>query len=207
METDDSFVMLSAISHYSYCPRRCALVHVEREFEENVFTLKGNAGHERADTPTSTENEEGRIERALPLWSNVYGIHGKGDTVEFRHDGSIYPVEYKHGGRRENLHDDLQLCGQALCLEEMFGQEVPKGAIFHILTKRRREVEFTKVLRATLKEVISQIRELLYSAVMPVAVNDARCRNCSLLEVCSPEPLSAAKLNWHGRNLYRLEEI
>ena len=113
------------------------------------------------------------------------GLVGKADVVEF-HGDTPYPVEYKHGPRREKEHDDLQLCAQALCLEEMTGQAVPKGAIFHHSSRRRREVEFTPALREKVEQTANQIRLMLANRILPPAVNDARCKHCSLQDSCLP---------------------
>src|SRR5438045_1925823 len=110
---DDDWVMISGIEHYSYCPRQCALIHVEQVVDENLFTLRGTRAHERADEATWEMDGTTRIERALPIWSERLGITGRTDVVEFRADGSLYPVEYKHGPRKVRKHDDLQLCAQA----------------------------------------------------------------------------------------------
>ncbi len=123
-------IMISALEHYSYCPRQCSLIHVEQTFDENIYTMRGQALHRRVDEVKSEYQEGVRIERALPLWSHRLGLIGKADVVEF-HGKTPYPVEYKHGPRRKKEHDDLQLCAQAICLEEMTGEEAPKGAIFH----------------------------------------------------------------------------
>ena len=121
MFTEEEFVMISALEHWSYCPRQCALIHVEQTFDENLYTLRGRAVHKRVDEPVVEEQAGVRIERALPLWSKALGLIGKADVVEF-HGETVYPVEYKHGPHREQEHDDLQLCAQALCLEEMTGR-------------------------------------------------------------------------------------
>jgi CRISPR-associated exonuclease Cas4 len=124
-------IMLSALQHWSYCPRQCALIHVEQAFDENVFTMRGNAAHERVDDPGFETFEGVRAERALPVWSERLGLIGKCDVVEFHPDGHIFPVEYKHGKKREKIHDDLQLGAQAMCLEEMTGKTITHGAIYH----------------------------------------------------------------------------
>jgi len=182
---ENELVMISALEHYSYCPRQCALIHLEQTFEENLYTLRGRAVHKQVDEPEWVVEKGVRVERALPLWSNRLGLVGKADVVEF-HGTTPYPVEYKHGPRREKEHDDLQLCAQALCLEEMTGQAVPKGAIFHHSSRRRREVEFTAVLREKVEQSIAEIRIMLASRTLPPAVNDARCKNCSLQDSCLP---------------------
>lgn len=178
-------VMISALEHWSYCPRQCALIHIEQTFDENLYTLRGRAVHERVDE-AETEVQEGiRIERSLPLWSKRLGLIGKADVVEF-HGETPYPVEYKHGPRREREHDDLQLCAQAMCLEEMTGKEVPCGAIYHHSSRRRREVVFTPALRSHVETATEAIRLMLSSKTLPPPVNDKRCERCSLLESCMP---------------------
>ncbi len=178
--------MLSALQHWSYCPRQCALIHVEQTFEENLYTMRGRAVHKLVDE-VKTEIQPGvRIERALPLWSKKLGVVGKADVVEF-HGNVPYPVEYKSGPRRQREHDDLQVCAQALCLEEMTGQAVPRGAIFHHQSRRRREVMFTPDLRARVKEAIAAVRILLTEYKLPPPVHDRRCDKCSLKEACMPQ--------------------
>jgi CRISPR-associated exonuclease Cas4 len=183
-EVDDP-IMISALEHYSYCPRQCALIHVEQMFDENLYTLRGQAVHERVDEVVSEFQDGIRIERAVPLWSKRLGLVGKADVIEF-HGETPYPVEYKHGPRRQREHDDLQLCAQAICLEEMTGKEVPRGAIYHHSSRRRREVVFEPALRAKVEETVIAIRRMLADKVIPPPVNDARCRHCSLLESCMP---------------------
>jgi CRISPR-associated exonuclease Cas4 len=182
---EDDLVMISALEHYSYCPRQCALIHVEQTFDENLYTLRGRAVHERVDEPVAEFQEGVRVERALPLWSNRLGLVGKADVVEF-HGAAPYPVEYKHGSKREREHDDLQLCAQAICLEEMAGKTVPKGAIFYHSSRRRREVEFTDALRAEVEAATDAIRKMMKEKTLPPPVNDSRCRHCSLKESCMP---------------------
>ena len=188
-EADDP-IMISALQHYSYCPRQCALIHMEQIFDENVHTLRGRAVHKRVDEPTTNEESGVRVERALPLYSEKLGIVGKADVVEF-HSGDIpYPVEYKHGPKRVKEHDDLQLAAQAICLEEMTGKPVRHGAIYHHTSRRRREVEITDALRQQVAETVAAVRALLNSKVLPPPVNDHRCPQCSLLEICQPGVLA-----------------
>jgi CRISPR-associated exonuclease Cas4 len=184
-------IMISALQHFSYCPRQCALIHMEQIFDENVHTLRGRAVHTRVDEPTTNEESGVRVERALPLYSEKLGLVGKADVVEF-HAGDIpYPVEYKHGPKRISGHDDLQLAAQAICLEEMTGKPVRHGAIYHHTSRRRREVEITDALRQQVAETVAAVRALLSSKVLPPPVNDQRCPQCSLLEICQPGALAA----------------
>jgi CRISPR-associated exonuclease Cas4 len=191
-EADDP-IMISALQHYSYCPRQCALIHVEQTFSENVYTLRGRAVHERVDEPDSEAEAGVRIERALPLYSERLGLVGKADVVEFHAGGVPYPVEYKHGPKREREHDDLQLAAQALCLEEMTGKPVRFGAIYHHSSRRRREVEITDDLRRQVAETVAAIRAMLAAGSLPPPVNDERCRHCSLRDACQPEAVAALR--------------
>jgi len=188
-ETEDP-IMLSALQHWSYCPRQCALIHLEQAFDENVHTMRGNAAHERVDDPGFETFEGVRSERALPVWSEKHGLIGKCDVVEFHPDGHIYPVEYKHGRKRQQAHDDLQLAAQAMCLEEMFGKPVKKGAIYHHTSRRRREVTITPELRQQVECTIADIRAMLACGKLPPPVNDARCKECSLNDICQPQAMS-----------------
>jgi CRISPR-associated exonuclease Cas4 len=200
-------IPLSALQHWSYCPRQCALIHVEQAFEENIHTLRGQAVHKRVDEPGFEEKTGVRIERALPVWSDRLGLSGKCDVVEFLPDGTPFPVEYKHGKKRQRLHDDLQLAAQALSLEEMTGKAVPKGAIYHHSSHRRRDVAITPELRRKVEDAVAAVRALLDSGVLPPPVNDARCRECSLNDICQPEAMaSKAKIHTLRDSLYKPED-
>jgi CRISPR-associated exonuclease Cas4 len=177
-------VLISAIEHYSYCPRQCALIHVERTYEENVYTVRGTLAHERVHAGTDTIDSGIRIRRSVPVWSDRLRIRGKADLVEFRPAGP-YPVEYKLGGCR-GKHASLQVCAQALCLEEMLGTSVPRGAVYSHRARRRHEVEIDALLRRQTIAVIREIRTLQQSSTLPQALNDARCRHCSLADACLP---------------------
>jgi len=184
-------VPLSALNHWAYCPRRCGLIHMEGEFADNLHTTRGNAEHERVDQVAHVTTRDGaRVEYALPVWSDRLGLIGKCDVVEFWPDGTAFPVEYKHGPKRKWLNDDLQLAAQALCLEDMLGRPVPRGAIYHASSHRRREVAITPALRELVIETAAAIRAMLASGTLPPPVNDARCRECSLKEICQPEALA-----------------
>ena len=185
-EPEDIAIPISSLNQFAYCPRRCALIHIEQTFDDNVFTMRGRDLHERTDKPEASGWEEGvRVERALPLVSKRLGLIGKADVVEF-HGEIPYPVEYKSGANRRFENDDLQLCAQAMCLEEMLGLAVPRGAIFHHKSRRRREVMFAPELRTRVEEVAAAIHSMLASKTIPPPVNDHRCEHCSLNEACMP---------------------
>lgn len=184
-------IPISALNHWVYCPRRCGLIHMEGEFADNIHTARGNAEHARVDqTAYITKQSGARVEYALPVWSDQYGLIGKCDVVEFWPDGTIYPVEYKHGARKKRVNDDIQLAAQAMCLEEMLSRPVPIGAIYHASSRRRREVTITLDLRRLVEETTQAIRDMLASGVLPPPVNDERCRECSLKDICQPEAVA-----------------
>ncbi|WP_025917354.1 CRISPR-associated protein Cas4 [Herminiimonas sp. CN] len=193
-------VALSALQHWIYCPRQCGLIHLEQAFAENIHTARGQAVHHLVDTPGYEIKSGVRVERALPVWSDRYNLIGKADLVEFHPDGMVYPVEFKHGAKRQKLHDDIQLAAQAMCLEEMLGRPVPTGAIFHASSHRRREVLITPALRQLVIETADAIRAMLSSGKLPPPVNDARCNECSLKDICQPEAL-AERARQHRQRL------
>jgi CRISPR-associated exonuclease Cas4 len=180
-------IAVSALNQYSYCPRRCALIFMDGEFEDNIHTQRGTAEHDRADQTFHVCEVEGvRLEYALPVWSRRLGLSGRCDVVEFHPDGTVYPVEYKHGIRKKWLNDDLQLTAQALCLEEMLNISIERGAIFHKKSQHRREVAFTPELRKLVEVTATAIHELLSTEVLPPPINNQRCPECSLKNICMP---------------------
>lgn len=179
-------IMVSALEHYAYCPRQCALIHVEQSYEENVYTLRGDRDHRRVDEAETDLRDDVRVERALPLYSDEWGLTGRADVVEFD-DGTPYPIEYKHGRQRRHAPGRIQLCAQALCLEEMTDRSVPAGALYHTKSHRRQEVAFGEQLRADTRSVIEAVRAQLREQTVPPPVNDDRCPPCSLQKVCMPE--------------------
>lgn len=203
---DTDPVPISALQHWAYCPRQCGLIHLEQAFADNIHTARGQAVHHLVDEPGYEVKTGVRVERALPLWSDRLGLIGKADLVEFHPDGTIFPVEFKHGRKRQKVHDDLQLAAQAMCLEDMLGRAVPKGAIFHASSHRRREVAITPALRQLVIETAGAIRVMLASSELPPPVNDYRCKECSLKEICQPEAIaSRARLRQRKRELFSAE--
>lgn len=178
---------LSLLNDYLYCPRRAALKVVEGWRSANQHTARGDIAHEHADLAGYEVVKGVTLLRALPVWSERLGLNGKCDIVEQRPDGSLFPVEFKLGKRRQWENDDVQLCAQALCLEEMFGANVPRGAIFHVDSKRRREVEFTPEMRSRTEATAAQLHELLNTGRIPPAVFKPACEECSLFATCLPK--------------------
>jgi len=192
-------IPLSALQHWCYCPRQCGLIHLEQVFDENVHTLRGQAVHAKTDLP-GVETAKGiRVERALPLWHDELGLIGKSDVVEFLPGGVPFPVEYKHGSRNKAADiaacDDLQLAGQAMCLQAMTGKAVNEGAIYYATSRRRRVVPVTAALRTAVIQTADAVRQMFATAILPtpLAAEQAarRCKGCSLVERCQPQALHA----------------
>ena len=183
-------IPISALQHWCYCPRQCALIHVEQVFADNLHTLRGQAVHRQVDRPGIETRTGLRVERALPVWSDRVGLIGKCDVVEFEPDGTPYPVEYKVGNRAKAAWiaacDDLQLAAQALCLEEMTGRSVAVGALYYAKSKRRREVQIDQSLRSRVEGATASVRTMLDRGEVPPPANDARCAKCSLADLCQP---------------------
>lgn len=196
---EEEIVQISALQHYSYCPRQCALIHVEQVFDENLYTLRGRRVHENADVPEGATEDGLRVERGMPLWSERLGLIGKADVVELPAVGPPLPVEYKAGPRGPGVPDEVQLCAQALCLEEMLGESVPQGVIFQHASRARREVEMDEELRSLCEKVIHEVRGIISRSEVPPPVADARCNKCSLIDACMPFELA--------RNSFDSEEL
>lgn len=204
-ETDP--IQLSALQHWVYCPRQCGLIHLEQAFEDNIHTARGQAVHHLVDEPGYEMKAGVKVECALPLWSDRLNLIGKADLVEFHPDGTVFPVEFKHGRKRAKLHDDIQLAAQAMCLEDMLGRAVSMGAIYHASGRRRREVAITPELRQLVTDTADAIRTMLVSGKLPPPANDERCKECSLKDICQPEAV-AATLRQHNlhHDLYSAED-
>lgn len=177
--------MVSALEHYSYCPRQCALIHIEHVWDENVYTMRGRDVHERVDEASSHVEAGVRVERALPIWSKRLNLVGKADAVEF-YDGTPYPVEYKSGRHRRGHSEALQLCAQAVCLEEMLNVKIDKGALYWHGSRERKEIALTDALKAQVSEIAEGVHKMIAQNRIPPPVNDERCRDCSLREACMP---------------------
>jgi CRISPR-associated exonuclease Cas4 len=212
-EADDDALPISGLQHLAFCPRQWALIHLEQIWVENVRTAEGRLLHERADLPGESRRANVRTVRGMWLRSERLHLTGRADIVEFRADaeGSTtvpYPVEYKRGKSKPNDCDTVQLCAQALCLEEMLEEVIPRGAIFYGNPRRRLEVDFTPDLRSRTEELAATMHRLYRSRETPAAVPGPYCRNCSLIDVCLPEATaqedSAAR--WVVRQLRSLQQ-
>lgn len=204
---DDNLIPISALQHYLYCPRQCALIHVEQLWAENRQTAEGKLLHERADRPQVEQRHGVRTITAMPLINLTLGITGIADVVEL-HQGPegerAFPVEYKRGRPKSHRADEVQLCAQALCLEAMLGHPLAQGALFYGQTRRRVQVIFDTELRQLTQDVIHATRSMIDSGRTPLAEYQAkRCDACSLIELCQPRLLKHSQdvQTWLHRQL------
>ncbi|MFA7166306.1 MAG: CRISPR-associated protein Cas4 [Desulfoplanes sp.] len=190
MYQESDLFQLAALQHYLFCPRQCALIHLEQIWMENRYTAEGQLMHERADSERVEMRGDRKIVCSLMIRSLRLGVSGKADVVEFfKKKGKWlpFPVEYKRGRPKKNDSDRVQLCAQAMCLEEMLKVDVPCGALFYGKQKRRLSVDFDDALRTTTEDTACAIHAMLAKGVTPVAKRTKKCETCSLLEVCMPE--------------------
>lgn len=205
-EEDDNTRPLSGLQHLAFCPRQWALIHLEQVWVENAKTAEGRLLHERADLPG--ESRRGRIRTVRGMWlrSESLRLTGRADIVEFRPEP--YPVEYKRGKNKPTDCDLVQLCAQALCLEEMLQTTIPKGAIFYGDPRRRIEVDFSSELRTRTVSLTVSMHEFYRNRETPPAQPGPHCRNCSLVHICLPDatgkPDTAA--SWVARQIHFLEQ-
>ena len=205
---EDDFIPISALQHYLYCPRQCALIHLEQQWVENRLTAEGRVLHERADVPKTERRRGVRTVSAIPLADAVLGITGKADIVEFHEgdsDGSarVVPIEYKRGRPKAHRADEVQLCAQALCLESMLNRTVDLGALFYGQTRRRKEVIFDPDLRMLTVNTIRRTRAMFDSGrTPPASYEKTRCDACSLIDLCQPRlPSGREVAAWLVREL------
>ncbi|WP_066092335.1 CRISPR-associated protein Cas4 [Xanthomonas massiliensis] len=203
---DEDLIPLSALQHYLYCPRQCALIHLEQQWAENRQTAEGRLLHERADVPQAERRRGVRTVTAMPLLNLELGITGKADVVEFHRTDTgerAFPVEYKRGRPKAHRADEVQLCAEGLCLEAMLGATVDAGALFYGQTRRRKDVAFDMELRELTQRTIADTRAMLASGQTPSARYEAkRCDACSLLDLCQPKLLGRRSVTaWLQRQL------
>jgi len=212
MFSEDDLLPLSAIQHFIFCERQCALIHIEQQWEDNRFTVQGRLLHEQVDNQGRESRGDVRIVRGLGIRSLTLGLAGIADVVEFHRvrepehasDTLVklpyaegwwkpFPVEYKRGRPKPGPCDEAQLCAQAICLEEMLDIHIAEGALFYHSIRRRKDVLFDDFLRSLCEEAAVKLRELLTSPLTPPAVNDERCEYCSMINLCSPRVASGKK--------------
>ena len=190
MFTENELLPISALQHLMFCERQCALIHIEQAWDENRFTAEGRVLHERVHEADNESRGNVRIARGLRLRSLRLGLIGMADVVEFHktENGWMpFPVEYKRGKPKTDQCDRVQLCAQAICLEEMLNTIIPAGALFYGTTRRREDAAFDKQLRDLTAETAERLHCLIKGSVTPPAAYEKKCKNCSLFSVCLPE--------------------
>ena len=182
----DIQVPIASLGQYSFCPRRCALMYVENLMFQNSHTVEGTILHQHVDDGADYSRSQVKQLHALPLYSDKYGLVGKADLVEIR-NGKPMPIEFKKGKKSNWENNHIQLCAQALCLEEMFACQVTEGAIFNLASKKRVKVVFsTELIEKTCATIVS-VRDLFITQFTPLAEHKPRCDGCSLYQICLPE--------------------
>ena len=207
MFPEDSFIQLSALQHYVFCPRQCALIHVEDAWNENIYTVRGTILHEKVDTDTYEMRGAVKTVRGLKIHSFRLGLAGRCDVVEFRRQQGdtqeVLPVEFKSGQRKHDASDEVQLCAQALCLEEMLNIQVRRGEFFYGRIRRRVQVELGQELRKQTEEIITAVHALVSRKHVPPARYMKKCGRCSLEDICQPSAMNERKLRNYMNTLYQ----
>jgi CRISPR-associated exonuclease Cas4 len=200
-ESDESHLPISGLQHLAFCPRQWGLIHLEQVWKENRLTAEGRLLHERADLPGRSRRDQVRTVRGMWLRSDRLALTGRADVVEFKPEP--YPVEYKRGKRKPNDCDAVQLCAQALCLEEMLEVSISKGAFFYGDPRRRLEILFTIELRSRTESLAATMHQLFRTGVTPAAQPGLHCRNCSLVDPCLPVSIdgTANTRKWLDRQI------
>lgn len=198
MHQEDDFLPLSGIQHFAFCRRQWALIHIEQAWQENVLTIEGTILHEKAHEAGKETRKDIVISRSLQVFSHTLGVRGVCDIVEFhcQEDGielfgragkfTAIPVEYKRGKPKENNADLLQLCAQAICLEEMLQCRIPEGFLFYGETRRRLAVSFTDELRQAVQDMFVEMHKYHKRGYTPKVKTGKHCRACSLADICLP---------------------
>ncbi len=202
MSPADDAIPISALQHWLYCPRQCALIHVERLWAENTFTAEGRLLHERPDSGESERRGQVKTLRAVEIASARHGLFGVADVVELHgRPPRPFPVEYKRGRPKAHRADEVQLCAQALCLEEMFAADIPEGALFYGASRRRKPVRLDDELRALTLRAAGEVRRMMAAGTLPAPEYEKRrCDACSLLSLCRPRATRSAA-RWLERAL------
>ena len=209
---EEEYLQLSGLQHFRFCRRQWALIHIENLWVENLRTVDGQILHERAHDPGLREKRPGLIVvRGMAVSSRTLGVSGACDVVEFRRcaagvplrneEGLFqpYPVEYKRGKPKEGTEDALQLCGQAMCLEEMLCCEIPQGALYYGEPHRRTEVDFTPELRQEVTDLLIEMHDLYQRGYTPKVKPSKSCNACSLKELCLPKLLRSRSVSAYLR--------
>lgn len=208
---EKEYLSLSALQHMLFCKRQCALIHIEQLWVENKFTAEGRVMHERVDRGDQIDRGRMKIEYSLPLKSKYLGISGKADVVEFHRQDSAgkkwmpFPVEYKRGKPKKDLSDKVQLCAQAMCLEEMLDVSIVAGALFYGKTRRRLDVLFDDDLRDKTITTARELHDMISSGITPLPKYAKKCDTCSFISLCLPKSIQKKRTvsSWLNRMIQK----
>lgn len=188
---ESDYIMLSALQHFAFCPRQCALIHKDQLWVDSFLTMKGDLFHKRVDTYPSEKRKDVKTEFSISIKSTRLGISGKTDVVEVYYSDHnvirVVPVEYKSGKTKKSNIDEIQLCAQAICLEEMMNIDIPIGYFYYGKEKRRSEVNLSSQLRIETEQIAEQIHQMLASESLPPPTKGSHCKSCSLRDSCQPD--------------------
>lgn len=202
MFTEDQLLPISALQHLLFCPRQCALIHLEQVWADNQFTAEGNKIHKNAHDNHAATRAGVRITHSLPVSSRLHGLSGQCDIVEFHKNGDVIPIEYKRGKPKSHRADEVQLCAQALCLEEMLKTHIPQAFIFYGKRKRRTPVSLDKALRDITHKTAQELHALIKSrSTPPPNYIKKLCAACSLIDLCQPH--AAVRLQRGARSWFQ----
>ena len=220
MYLEEDYIMISGIQHFAYCKRQWALIHVEHQWEQNLYTVKGDIVHEKVDDPFLMESRGNLIiSRSVPVQSELLGCYGIADLIEYHQSEEgieipgkegfyrLYPIEYKAGKPKDDNIDKVQLCLQAMCIEEMHNIKVPEGAIYYAKVRRREKVVFTQELRQQGQYLIAEMHQLIRDSTTPRPSYSKICDHCSLYNICLPKSKSKFESVDHYINSQMAEEI
>lgn len=208
---EKEYLSLSALQHMLFCKRQCALIHIEQLWVENKFTAEGRVMHERVDRGDQMDKGRMRIEYSLPLKSKHLGVSGKADVVEFHRQDSTgkkwmpFPVEYKRGKPKKDLSDKVQLCAQAMCLEEMLHVSIKAGALFYGKTRRRLDVLFDDDLQDKTIATARELHDMISSGITPPPKYAKKCDTCSFVSLCLPKAIQKKRTvsSWLNRMIQK----
>ncbi len=193
MYQEADYLQINGLQHLSFCPRQCALIHMEQYWKENYLTAGGQVDHEKVHSGLLESRKRVKTARSLRIASSTLGLIGQTDAVEFYKDGTILPIEYKHGEPQNNTSNEVQLCAQVICLEEMLHTTIEQGALFYFKIRKRILVPMTAELRAETIALAHEFHRLIDSGITPEACYKPHCKACSLLEECFPKSAGAKK--------------
>lgn len=216
MFSEEDFLQISGIQHFSFCRRQWALIHVENQWGENYHTVKGHIAHEKAHDKFFREFRKNVvIVRGMPIFSRKLGISGECDIVEFQKDKNgvqvndlegfykVVPVEYKKGGPKRRNCDRLQLCAQALCLEEMLCCDISEAYIYYVEIKHREKVFIDEELRNEFKDILSEMHVMYQRKYTPKVKTSKHCNSCSLKDLCLPKVCSDKSVKSYIENFIK----